>query len=137
LRGDLILINIIKKSKMIGVYYARLRVWEAFTVFWWYVWCLFKNSIPPYHWNHHNIFFLLGWCMSGVMGWFVKIHARHLKFYKCPLIYWDFNFNPYSFDFLFFFLTLFKKFDFFSISSFNRNLWYVIISYLVPNLFIF
>jgi hypothetical protein len=32
---------------------------------------LFKYIVPPCFWKHHRIIFLLGQCVSVLVGWFV------------------------------------------------------------------
>jgi len=126
----------------ISMKYNFKKVACACNVFRWRVWC--KTPFCHVVWSVAPSTSYCGgtwwlWCGDATSMTFppssffsspLEIHAGHVKFYYCLLIYWDFEFDPCFFKknfcswifckILLIFLDHFVKSIFFSISPFNK-----------------
>jgi hypothetical protein len=122
--------------------------WEVLSPF---EWCIrhnptSKNISMSCHWKCWHILFLLEWRVLTMVVWFVSIRSFFIfllfisspwKVQVGPLYCWYFNFNPYYFISNFYSWPFYESLIFFSISSINSNLTYIIFYKLILILFIF
>jgi hypothetical protein len=115
--GKLIFLINIKyylNGKVVAVCIVYDNTWEFLMTFWWHIWCLLatKNSFSSWRLfpSGATLWFVIGrFSPPYFLSLPLKICADHSKFHSCPLSYWYFNLNFYSFDFDFFVIGLFFK----------------------------
>jgi hypothetical protein len=109
-----------------------------------------KNSLLPYHWKRHYMFFLMVRRVSATVEWFVTrkpflfsflvVFLLPKKLYIDHLYCWYFNLSFYSFNFKFLFLIFYKSFICFQFRSLI-SIWHIIffklvLIFLISNFFL-